>query len=105
MMGQYNRDISYRKAKSRKAKSENINSYFLTKYGWHQYNNLHEYSKNKIHCSCMDCSPKTNNKGDRRCKKGNYAPSKNWKINDKRKLNSLSDSKIEFFSEEELCQN
>lgn len=98
MMGQYNRDISYRKAKSRKAKSENI-------CGWRLYHNLHEYSKNKIHCSCCDCSPKTNNKGDRRHKKGNYAPSKNWKINDKRKLNSLSYDKIEFFSEEEICQN
>lgn len=26
--------------------------------GW--YDNLHEYSKNKIHCSCPMCSAKTN---------------------------------------------
>ena len=25
------------------------------------YNNLHQYSKNKIHCSCPICSNKTNN--------------------------------------------
>ena len=26
------------------------------------YKNLHQYSKNKIHCSCPICSAKTNNK-------------------------------------------
>ena len=24
--------------------------------GWHYYDNLHQYSKNKIHCSCPICS-------------------------------------------------
>lgn len=28
-----------------------------------RYDNLHQYSKNKIHCSCPLCSNKTNNKG------------------------------------------
>ena len=34
-------------------------------YGWDYYDNLHQYSKNKIHCSCPLCreqrtnSPKT----------------------------------------------
>ena len=34
-------------------------------YGWDYYGNLHQYSKNKIHCSCPLCreqrtnSPKT----------------------------------------------
>ena len=28
--------------------------------GW--YNNLHQYSKNKIHCSCPMCTAKTNTK-------------------------------------------
>jgi hypothetical protein len=27
------------------------------------YKNLHQYSKNKIHCSCPICSAKTRNKG------------------------------------------
>ena len=29
-------------------------------YGWEYYDNLHQYSKNKIHCSCSICSGKTN---------------------------------------------
>lgn len=24
-------------------------------YGWDYYDNLHQYSKNKIHCSCPLC--------------------------------------------------
>lgn len=35
---------------------------------WEYYDNLHQYSKNKIHCSCYLCSYKT------RDKKKKYAP-------------------------------
>ena len=35
---------------------------------WNYYDNLHQYSKNKIHCSCYLCSCKT------RDKKKKYAP-------------------------------
>ena len=49
------------------------------------YDNLHQYSKNKIHCSCPMCSAKTNNKN----KKGNWETTPNWKISDKRKINEL----------------
>ena len=31
-------------------------------YGFEYYDNLNEYSKNKIHCSCPLCSAKTNTK-------------------------------------------
>ena len=31
-------------------------------YGWEYYDNLHQYSKNKIHCSCPMCAAKTNTK-------------------------------------------
>ena len=31
-------------------------------YGWDYYDNLHQYSKNKIHCSCPLCAIKTNTK-------------------------------------------
>lgn len=27
-------------------------------YGWEYYDNLHQYSKNKIHCSCPLCRAK-----------------------------------------------
>lgn len=30
-------------------------------YGFPYYDNLHQYSKNKIHCSCPMCTNKTNN--------------------------------------------
>jgi len=55
------------------------------------YKNLHQYSKNKIHCSCAMCSAKTKNKGRRRFLHGNYAPSRNYKISDQRKINSMND--------------
>lgn len=48
------------------------------------YKNLHQYSKNKIHCSCPWCSPRTRNKGRHRNKK-NYAPSINYGMMDKRR--------------------
>ena len=32
-------------------------------YGYTWYNNLHQYSKNKIHCSCPMCSAKTKYNG------------------------------------------
>lgn len=60
------------------------------------YDNLHQYSKNKIHCSCAMCVAKTKNKGHRRTKSGNYAPSINWAISDKRQIERL---KEEFLDE------
>jgi hypothetical protein len=53
------------------------------------YNNLHQYSKNKIHCSCPYCSPRTRNKGKHRNGK-NYSPSINYKPSDKRKIDSMN---------------
>ena len=57
------------------------------------YNNLHQYSKNKIHCSCPDCSPKTRNKGRR--KRNNYAPSINYSMMDLKKQQSMDDDEKE----------
>lgn len=53
----------------------------------HWYPYVHQYSKNKIHCSCGVCSRyhKTNNKGHRRKIHGNYAPSYNPSMRDRRK--------------------
>lgn len=50
------------------------------------YDNLHQYSKNKIHCSCFYCSAKTKNKGKRRQLAKNYAPSYNPSISDMKKI-------------------
>ena len=58
-----------------------------------QYDNLHQYSKNKIHCSCGMCSRwrKTNNHGRKRKISGNYAPSKNWSVRDERRIEEMQD--------------
>ena len=48
----YNRRISETKAKRKKKIAEN--GYFP------YYEHLHQYSKNKIHCSCPMCATKTN---------------------------------------------
>lgn len=52
------------------------------------YDNLHQYSKNKIHCSCPICSVKTRNKGHRR-KRKNYAPAINYTLMDKRRQDAM----------------
>lgn len=54
------------------------------------YDNLHQYSKNKIHCSCPMCSPKTRNKGRRNRK--NYNPSINYKPSDRRRQETMDQS-------------
>ena len=61
------------------------------------YNNLHQYSKNKIHCSCPMCSPKTRNKGRRDRK--NYMRSLNYKPSDLRKIISMDDEMLEYLGE------
>ena len=62
------------------------------------YKNLHQYSKNKIHCSCPWCSPRTRNKGRHRDTK-NYAPSINYGMMDKKRQMAM-DEDIKFFENE-----
>ena len=78
----YNRDVSRRKALRKRRIAREIFTNWLTQ---DLYDNLHQYSKNKIHCDCPLCSAKTKNKGRRRHKHGNYAPSINYSISDIRK--------------------
>ena len=61
------------------------------------YNNLHQYSKNKIHCSCPMCSAKTRNKGRRKAK--NYAPSINYSRADLRKMMRMTADEEEYYGE------
>ncbi len=44
------RKIDYQKAKKKKTK--------INHHGFDYYNNLHQYSKNKVHCSCRLCRGK-----------------------------------------------
>ena len=62
--------------------------------GWEHdwYDNLHQYSKNKIHCSCPMCAAKTNNKG----KYAYFSGTMNWSIRDRRQLDEMD------YDEEEI---
>lgn len=49
-------------------------------YGWSYYGNLHQYSKNKIHCSCSLCSAKVSK----------YGNTPNYKHSDELKIESMN---------------
>ena len=70
---------------------ENNNPY-LGRF-WLMYNNLHQYSKNKIFCSCWMCSKKTNPKNI-------HGVSNNWSISDRRKLEDMNSQEQEPIDEE-----
>lgn len=90
----YNRDVSYRKAKRKQRLDHELTpEWCSTQF---LYDNLHQYSKNKIHCSCGMCMAKTRNKSPRRRHiHANYAPAINWSIRDRRALDKL------YYTEEE----
>lgn len=75
----YNRQMSRRKALRKRRISE---QYYGIDREHPYYNNLHQYSKNKIHCSCPACQTKTRNKGHRRYRKGGYHRAINYKRQD-----------------------
>ena len=87
----------YTKAKRKREIDLGVSFYNLEQYNnsfyphylqFGMYNNLHQYSKNKIHCSCPWCSPRTRNKGRHRNTK-NYAPSINYSMMDLKKQQSM----------------
>ena len=80
MMGEYNRDVSIRKA-LRKRRISRYDYYYRVEEKDY-YDNLHQYSKNKVHCSCPSCQTKTRNKGHRRYRKGGYHRAINYKRQD-----------------------
>ena len=82
----YNRDISKRKALRKRQIARNVYRQDNSDY----YDSLHQYSKNKIHCSCAQCSKKTRNKGYRITAKKNYNRSINWKKSDLIKIETMS---------------
>lgn len=78
MISAYNRDVSRRKALRKRRIDRQKQWSWSTHVDY--YDNLHQYSKNKVHCSCPMCNPKTRNKGRR--KRGNYARAINYKKHD-----------------------
>lgn len=55
-------------------------------YHWDYYDNLHQYSKNKIHCSCPLCATKTNGKKIKHGWQSGFNPT----IRDARQLEKLN---------------
>lgn len=86
----YNRDVSRRKALRKRRIAREIYPYMDRDY----YDNLHQFSKNKIHCDCPMCSPKTRNKG-RRDKK-NYQRALNYKASELKRQISMDDEELEY---------
>ena len=89
----YNRDVSRRKAlRKRRIDTQTGDS--------PRYDNLHQYSKNKVHCSCNECNEKTRNKGKRRTSHpGNYDRSINYKASDLRKVEGMIEDEKEISAE------
>ena len=56
-------------------------------YGWQYYDNLHQYSKNKIHCSCPMCSAKT--KGNFLWGSSSRHNGKNYSIKDLKRYDEM----------------
>lgn len=86
MTGGENRRRSFLKA-LRKKKLDKEVTWYSEERGYGLYDNLHQYSKNKIHCSCPMCSAKTRNKGHSRHK--GMVSGINFKISDVRKIQKL----------------
>ena len=86
MTGEKNRRMSILKA-LRKRRIDKHVTWYSEERGYGLYNNLHQYSKNKIHCSCSMCSAKTRNKGASKHK--GMSPGINYKISDIRKIQRL----------------
>lgn len=91
MISARNREVSYRKAiRKRRIANEIYRNYDSQGEYLPYYDNLHQYSKNKIHCSCAACQQKTRNKGKRHARDCGWYPSINYKISDLRKLDRLN---------------
>ena len=90
MISAYNRDVSRRKALRKRRIAREIYSYCEHDY----YDNLHQFSKNKIHCSCPMCSPKTRNKGRRDRK--NYQRALNYKASELKRQIAMDDEELEY---------
>ena len=62
-------------------------------YGWDEgwYDNLHQYSKNKVHCSCPLCACKTRGK----TVKKTGGPGENWSIKDEKRIEEMEDQLLD----------
>lgn len=84
MVSARNRDVSRRKALRKRRIAKEV-------FDWDYYDNLHQYSKNKVHCSCPYCNAKTRNKGARRQLSGNYQKAVHYTAADLRKVLTMDE--------------
>lgn len=56
------------------------------------YDNLHQYSKNTIHCSCPLCRAKTSKLKMRKC---GGPGGKNWPIADEKRIEEMNDQLLD----------
>ena len=90
MVSARNRDVSIRKALRKRRIAREI-YHTWDENDWQYYDNLHQYSKNKIHCSCPYCNTKTRNKGARRYMSGNYQRAIHYNASDLRKIVAMDE--------------
>ena len=83
-----NRYKSYVKAKRKQQLAKEI---YYDGANRPYYDNLHQYSKNKIHCSCPACNTKTRNKGSKRYRSGNYNQAILYRASDLRKVVAMDE--------------
>ena len=94
----WRRHKDYSKAKRKRDIDRELQPIFNNEEGlhfWYWYGNLHQYSKNKIHCSCPLCAAKTNNKRGKRCV---WAPAVNYSMADRKKQDRMTNDLNDYFS-------
>lgn len=92
----YNRDVSVRKALRKRRIAKEV---YPDGKEHPYYSNLHQYSKNKIHCSCPICSAKTKNKGKHRKRTSGWNPEVNYKPADLRRQEAMNQDEAIFETE------
>ena len=89
MIGIYNRDVSIRKARRKRRIDQQHKTSWNNGEPVAWYDNLHQYSKNKIHTA--NIRGRTRNKGSRRIKYGNYDRSIHYSAADMRKVLAMDE--------------
>lgn len=89
----WRRHKDYSKAKRKKDIDYNIHAGSYYFHPW--YDNLHQYSDNKIHCSCPICRNKSKNTGAAAMYNGVSNPT----MMDLRRQLSMNDDYLEYFDD------
>ena len=82
----FNRKMAWLHARRKRRIAKIIYASWHDESDWEYYSNLHQFSKNKIHCSCPMSSAKTRNKGKSRKNCHGFSPAINYKPSDMRKI-------------------